>query len=202
MYKKAKLFLVSMMLVCAAVVSSHAQVTGRDPGTEAARLQAAITKAVDTAVFENGRVRSIRITLPNDRERLLTFEHAEDQRSFTISDAGRKIRVVLDDLRRISEVIFPDGKKAKFEWVKAPTGYWVPATIKIDGKELRPDYNVVGDCSEVCERAAALTVLAMGTCIAAGPLSAACWAATGAATLATYYCYRCTHPQVEDPPEN
>lgn len=202
MYKKSKLFLVSLTLVCLAVVGSHAQVTDKDPTAEAARLQSVITKAVDTAVYENGQIRSLRITLPNDRERLLTFEHTDDQRSLIINDEGRKTRVVFDDLRRISEVVFPDGKKAKYEWVKAPTGYWVPAAIKVDGKELRPRYNIVdGQCSEVCERAAQLTVLALGTCVATGPLSSACWAATAGAAIATYWCYRCIE-MTEEPPEN
>ena len=201
---KSKLFLVSLMLVCLTVVGSHAQVTSKDLGDEAARLQSAITKAVDAAVFENGKIRSLKVALPNDRERLLTFEHADDQRSFTIVDEGRRIVVKLNEYGRISGVIFPSGKKAVFDWLMMPTGYWVPAAMKVDGKELSRTSSLVdGDgCYDICQTAAAAAAIAIGQCIASGPLSAACAAATATAAYATYRCYRCTNPEIECPPEN
>src|SRR5688572_17781096 len=101
MYKKAN-FLVPIMLLCLAVVGSHAQVVGKGPSAEAAKLQCVIAR--DTAVIENGKIRSLKLTVPNDRERLLLFEHAEDGKSFTIVDDGRKIVVFFDELHRISEI--------------------------------------------------------------------------------------------------
>lgn len=199
---KTKLFLVPLILVCLTAVGSHAQEGGKDPNVIAAEWQAVMTKAMDSAVVENGKVRSLKITLPNDRERLLTLEHAEDNRSFTIVDEGRRIRVLLDEARRISEVIFPNGKKARFAWAMAPNGYWVPSAIKVERAELcRSGALVEQDCRPVCERAAQATVIAIGVCAVSGP-TLPCWTATAVAAAATYQCYRCTNPEAEEPCQN
>lgn len=205
MYKKTKLFLMPMMLVCLAVVDSHAQVDAKDPRAEAEQLQSIITKAIDSAVYENGKIRSVKVSLPNDRERLLTLEHSKDGRSFTMIDEGRKVVVLLNEYGRISEIIFPNSKKAVFEWLMMPTAYWVPTAIKVDGIDLSRSSALVeadGSCYDICQAAAAASAIAIGQCIASGPLSPACASATATAAYATYRCYRCTNPQIEWPPQS
>lgn len=201
---KKVLFLVSMMLVFIAAPGSHAQVKTMSPETAAAEFQSVVSKAMDTAVIQNGKLRSLKISLPGDRERWLTLEHSSDDRSFAIIEDGRKIRVVLDDSRRISEIVFPNGRSLKYEWVMTPSGYWVPASIKLDGKEVRRSNTLVNDddCAPICERAAQAAIIALGVCTAAGPLTLACWTATAVAAASAYQCYRCTHPEVEEPPES
>ena len=202
---KAKLFLMSMIVACLAALGSHAQVRREDPSAASAQLQSVIAKAMESAVYEDGKIRSIKMKLPGDRERLLTFEHAEDGRSFTMIDAGLKVVVRLNEYGRISEVISPNGKRAVFEWLMMPTGYWVPSAINVDGKNLCSGSGFTdedGSCREICEQAAAASAIAVGTCIAAGPTSAACWSATATAAYLTYRCYRCSNPQTEWPPEN
>lgn len=201
---KAKLFLMSMMLACLAALGSHAQVRSEDPSDEFVKLQDVIAKALDSAIYKDGKIRSLKLGLPNDRERLLTFEHSKDGRSFTIIDEDKRIAVMLNEYGRISEVVFPNGKRAKFEWIMMSTGYWVPQAIKVDAKDLCQSNGFVedGSCYEICRNAAAITAMAVGMCIASGPTSAACWNATAAAAYATYLCYRCNNPQIELPPQS
>lgn len=202
---KTKLFLMSLMLACLAALGSHAQVRGEDPSAAAAQLQSVIAKAMESAVYEDGKIRSFKVNLPGDRERLLTFEHAKDGRSFTMIDGRLKVVVLLNEYGRISEVLFPNGKRVVFDWLMMPTGYWVPSAIKVDGKNLCSGSGFTeedGNCRQICEQAAAASAIAVGTCIAAGPNSAACWSATATAAYLTYRCYRCSNPEIEWPPEN
>jgi hypothetical protein len=206
MMKNAKRFLVLFCAIVVLAIGSAAQVRQASPENqcrETADVLNTISKAKDTAVFENGRLKSLRIRLPKTEEQLVTFEYPGDDKSFTMVTAGRRITVLLDHDRRISAVIFPDGKRAEFSWALAPNGYWVPATIKIDGRDINQSSFIDdGSCADKCQHAAAVTVIAIGTCVASGPASAACWGATAAAGLATYYCYRCSHPEIEEPPVN
>jgi len=191
------------MLVCLSVIGSHAQAAPRDIEAETAEWQNVFLKANESAVFENGKLQSLRLKLPKDLERYLTFEHAVDGRSFTIVEDGRRIVVVLDDQRRISTIIFPNGKKALFEWKQQPNGYWVPASIKVDGRDVsRTDGFTEADCYDVCRNAAVAATIAMGVCITTGPISVACISSTASAAYATYVCYRCANPQTEAPPES
>jgi hypothetical protein len=201
MLKNAKRFLVLSGAIVLLAIGSTAQVRQADLSREDTQIQAMLARASESAKFENGRIKSLRIQLPNFSERLVTFEYAGDDRSFTMVDAGRRITVLLDKDRRISAVIFPNGKRAEFSWTRAANGYWVPASIKVDGRDIRQCNSLVEDCSEVCERAAALTVIAIGVCATTGP-TVACWSSTASAGLATYYCYRCAYPQIEEPPVN
>ena len=200
---KSTVFLVPMMLACLATVGSHAQVVPVDPDVQAAQFQSVVVQAMDTAVVENGKLRSLKISLPGDRERSLTFEHSNDDRSFTMVDGSQRIHVVLDDLRRISEIIFPNGKRVEYDWAMTPTGYWVPSAMKVDGKDVRRSsiLSEEGDCGAICERAAHAAVIALGVCAAAGPLTLPCWTATSAAAAAAYQCYRCSNPPAEEPPD-
>lgn len=206
MNKRIKSYLIVSALLCLAAIETQAQTAARDFKAETTAWQNVLSKANESAVFENGKIQSLRLTLPKDRERFLTFEHAEDGRSFTIVEGGRRTLVVLDSQRRISEITFPDGKKAAFEWVKGPNGFWVPSSIKVDGRDLcKGNANGLveeGDCHQICQNAAAATVIAIGVCAVSGPFSVSCWSSTATAAYATYLCYRCANPQVEAPPEN
>jgi hypothetical protein len=190
--------------VCLAVIETRAQTVARDVKAENAAWQNVLAKANESAIFEDGKIRSIRLTLPKDRERFLTFEHAKDGQSFTIIEDGRRTLVVFDDQRRISTVTFPDGKTAAFEWVQGPNGFWIPSSIKVDGRDMCKRNGLVEEagCYDLCQNAAAATVIAIGVCGVSGPWSVACWSSTAAAAYATYLCYRCANPQVESPPEN
>lgn len=195
--------LISLMLVCLSIIGSHAQAAPRDIAAETAEWQNVFLQANESAVLENGKLQSLRLKLPKDRERYLTFEHAVDGRSFTIVEDGRRIVVVLDDQSRISTIIFPNGKKALFEWKQQPNGYWVAASIKVDGRDFsRTDRLTEADCSGVCENAAVAATIAIGVCLSTGPLSVACFSSTASAAYATYLCYRCANPDIECPPEN
>ena len=196
-------FLVPILLLCLAVVGSYAQVVDKDPCAEVAQLRRVLARAMDTAVIHKGKIRSLKLNLPNDRERLLLFEHLEDGKSFTVVDEGRKIVVFFDELRRISEILLPDGKRARFEWAMAPSGHWIPSAIKVDGKSLGRTAGLVeGDCSLPCENAAIMAAIAAATCAASGPLSYDCFIDTMWAVLGAYYCHRCLHPEAEAPPDN
>lgn len=202
MRKRIKSFLILSALVCLAAIGSQAQTASRDIKAESAEWQNVLAKANESAVSENGKLQSLRLTLPKDHERYLTFEHAKDGRSFTILENGLRIVVVLDELRRISSIVYPNGKKALFEWVQAPNGYWVPKSIKVDGRNICSGLVEEAGCSDICQNAAAATVIAVGVCLVSGPASVSCWSSTAAAAYATYLCYRCANPQVETPPEN
>lgn len=195
--------LISLMLVCLSVIGSHAQAAPTDIETETAEWQNVFLQANESAVFENGKLQALRLKLPKDRERYLTFEHAVDGRSFTIVEDGRRTVVVLDDQRRISTIIFPNGKKALFEWVQQPNGYWVAASIKVDGRDLcRTNRLAEQDCYDICRNAAVAATIALGVCITTGPVNVACISSTASAAYATYLCYSCTQAQAEAPPEN
>lgn len=191
---------ISLMLICLSVIGSYAQTAPRDVNAESAAWQTVLSKASESAIFDNGKLQSLRLHLPKDRERYLTFEHAKDGRSFTIVEDGRRTIVVLDDKRRISTIIFPDGKKAVFEWVLGPNGFWMPASIKVDGREVGNSITEAS-CYDVCQNAAAAAAIALAVCVTA-PGTVGCWSATASAAYATYVCYRCANPQVECPPEN
>lgn len=197
-------YLILSALVCLAVIETRAQTVARDYKAENAAWQNVLAKANESAVFEDGKIRSLRLTLPKDRERFLTFEHAKDGQSFTMIEDGRRTLVVFDDQHRISTITFPDGKKAAFEWVQGPNGFWIPSSIKVDGRDMckRNSLTEEAGCYDVCQNAAAATVIAVGVCAVSGPWSVSCWSSTAAAAYATYLCYRCANPQVETPPEN
>ncbi len=208
MRKKIRSYLILSALLCLAAIGTHAQTTARDINARTAEWQNVLARASESAVLENGKIQSMRLALPGDRERFLTFEHSKDGRSFTILEDGRRTHVVLDDQRRISAITYPDGKKAAFEWVQGPNGFWVPSSIKVDGREMckrKTNSNGLieeGGCYDVCQNAAAAAVIAVGVCAVSGPFSVSCWSSTAAAAYATYLCYRCANPQAEAPPEN
>ncbi|HUR98222.1 MAG TPA: hypothetical protein VMZ26_09185 [Pyrinomonadaceae bacterium] len=198
-----KSFWIVSVLIFMAAIELHAQTARGDIKVGTAEWQNVLAKANESAVFENGKLRSLRLTLPNDRERYLTFEHAKDGRSFTIVEDGRRtVTVQLDDQRRISDITFPNGKKVVFEWVQTADGNWLPKPIKADGLDVCNGFMEESGCYDVCQNAAAAAAIAIGVCAAAGPLSTPCWTSTAAATYATYLCYRCANPQIEWPPEN
>lgn len=201
MKRKIEVFLISCALVCLSVIASHAQQAQTDVKAETAEWQNAFTRAIESATFENGKLGSIRLSLPNDRERYLTFEHSQDGRSFTILEDGRRTVVFIDDQRRITSMVFPDGKKAVFEWTQGPNRFWIPKAIKVDGNVITSSLTEA-DCYDVCRNAAAASTIALGVCAATGPTSVACWSATASAAYATYVCYRCANPQIECPPDN
>jgi hypothetical protein len=208
MRKKIRSYLILSSLLCLAAIGIQAQTTARDINARTAEWQNVLAKASESAVLEDGKIQSMRLNLPNDPERVLSFEHSKDGRSFTILEDGRRTHVVLDDQRRISAITYPDGKKAAFEWVQGPNGFWVPSSIKVDGREMcksKSNNNGIveeGGCYDLCQNAAAATVIAVGVCVVSGPASVSCWSSTAAAAYATYLCYRCANPQVETPPEN
>jgi hypothetical protein len=204
MRKRIRSYLILSALVCLAVIGTRAQTATKDFKAQTTEWQNVLAKANESAVFENGKIQSLRLALPKDRERFLTFEHAEDGQSFTIVEEGRRTLVVFDSQRRISTITFPDGKKAAFEWVKGPNGFWVASSIKVDGRDVckRNGLTEEAGCYDVCQNAAAATVIAVGVCAVSGPWSVSCWSSTAAAAYATYLCYRCANPQVETPPEN
>lgn len=206
MFSKSIYFLV----LCSALVILRTETIAQSQtelDKELAGLTTTLTRAIETSVFENGRLQSLRIRLPNNEERLIKFEYpAKDEKSYTMIDNGLRIQVVLDDNRKISSIVFPNGRSAFYDWVLAPNGYWLPKAIKVDGRDLCSSNrsNVIEEegCYEVCQQAAAATAIAIGQCIASGGTSAACYGATATAAYLTYKCYRCTNPQMEWPPEN
>lgn len=195
------------LVLCSALVCLTAESIAQSRAeldTEFAKLTSTLTRAIETSVFESGKLRSVRIRLSGGEERLIKFEYpTKDGKSYTMIDQGVRIHVLLDDDRRISSMVFPDGKTAFFDWILAANGYWLPKSIKVDGRDLCGSSIVEAeDCREICQNAAAATAIAIGQCIASGPTSGACYAATATAAYLTYRCYRCTNPQIEWPPES
>ena len=205
MLRQIRLFLMALTLSCLAAVGSHGQAWPEVVDVEYAGLQKVVAKAIETSVFENGKIRSLTLSFPNEKERVVTFEHSEDGRSVKMIDGVTKVVILVNEYGRISEITFPNGRKAVFDWLMMPTGYWVPLSIKVDGKDLCRRNALVeedGSCQQICEAAAAASAIAIGQCAASGPTSSACWGAVAVAAAATYRCYRCTNPQIEWPPES
>src|SRR5215204_5453478 len=105
MIKNAKRFFVLFGAIVLLAVGSIAQVrqaTPVDLARAKAELMNTLETARDTAVFENGKLRSFRIKSPKGDERFITIEHGKDDRSFTMVDGSLRISVFLDEDRRLS----------------------------------------------------------------------------------------------------
>jgi hypothetical protein len=132
--------------------------------------------------------------MAEEGEKTLNFEYGDNEKGLSVVDEkGKRLKIFLTSDKKISSIIFSNGRKADFSWIQAPNGFWLVENIKYDDKNPFQTNNVLeeADCYQVCEDAAAYTVLAAGICVSNGPDSTACWTATAAAAWKTYQCYRC-----------
>ncbi|HKP71144.1 MAG TPA: hypothetical protein VJV05_17790 [Pyrinomonadaceae bacterium] len=207
MLKKTKYFatLCAALMLCAIGSVAQSPSTSRDQ--EATKFASVIMRAVETSVFENGRLRSVKIRLPNSDEKLITLEYpTNEDLTFTLIEDARRTQVFLDKDRRISSIVFSDGKRAEYDWALAPSGYWLPKSITVGGRSLSKlnRSSLIGglDCTEVCDAASHAASVAIATCLISGGSSVPCVTATVAAAAAAYRCYKCNYPEVEEPPTN
>jgi hypothetical protein len=179
-------------------LGADAQLQQEQLTKEAEELRNVIDYSIKTSTFENGKLTSFRVRTPNDIEKVISVVQGDDKRSFTMFDQGRATKVAVEEDGRLSSMVFPNGKRLDFEWVMMSNGYWVPRSIKVDGKNIATsNIEEGGDCYNVCRQAAAAAAIAIGVCYASGGLAPACWSATATAAYLAYVCYECTYPQNE-----
>ena len=196
--RSPKHLLTCIAMVCAFALTAGAQSLNDTLTAEADELRKIIDNSIKTSTVEDGVLKNFRVQVPNTTtEKVVTVEQGLDKRSFTMYEGGRQIKVALEEDGRISSIVFPDGRQAIFSWKMMPNGYWVATSIKVAGKQVSGSSFEAPDCYTICRNAAVATTIAIGTCIATGPLSSACWAATATAAYLTYACYECTYPSSE-----
>lgn len=146
--------------------------------------------ANESAIFENGKVIFLKQPISNEGEKLFSFIHAEDGKSFVLTDEkGIKLPVALYNDKRIQSIVMPNGEKVVINWKQTSSGKWFP-----DNKNLGCDKNSLEsseDGSNPCRDAVVAVAVAAFVC-AASPGSAGCWAATANAAYHTYRCYEAT----------
>ncbi|MCU0240686.1 MAG: hypothetical protein MUC29_14695 [Pyrinomonadaceae bacterium] len=134
-----------------------------------------------TAVLENGKLKSVRLPIPNVGERLFTFEWASDGRSFTmVSDNGERTQIFFNEKNEIQSMRLPDGENVTINWSiienisiveDAIIGSGDSAISLFDGTRPRPR-----DACGAAARAARDAIIAAGATCAIAP-GAGCWAA-------------------------
>lgn len=77
----------AITLVFTGSLFAQVQRNERDIETEQDNI---VTKANESAIFENGKMKSVRLAIPNEGEKTLSFGYAEDDKSFTIVDEKAK----------------------------------------------------------------------------------------------------------------
>lgn len=190
MSKKSKQFGVLLVTILMLAGTFFAQVQkNKDVESEWKNI---FSKANESAVFEDGKIKTLKLPIPDEGEKLLTFKHIDDKSFSIVDEKGKRFKIFLDESKKISSIIFPNGEKGVFNWKLTPNGYWVVESIKFDSKKSTQTKIADGDCYQICEDAAAYTTIAIGVCIASGGLSLACATATAVATYKTYNCYKCT----------
>lgn len=130
----------------------------------------------------------VKLPIPLEGEKLFTFEHAEDGKSFTmIDEKGVKLQVFLDKGRQIQSIVMPDGKKVVYNR-KNLSENQTARNIKLECDNVFLD-NMAAPGGDVCRDAAVAAVIGIGVCAATGGLSTACWAATATAAYLAYKCH-------------
>jgi hypothetical protein len=153
------------------------------------QLEKTIDLADRTATFENGKIKSVKILVDGEGEKLINFEHSTDGRSFTIIDEHNARIQVFSEKGKISSIKMPDSGQAIFQYVQT------------DGVSIFNDltFNYANNLNvpirprngNPCRDALVAIGVAAGLC-AVTPGSAGCWAATATAGYHTYRCYEST----------
>lgn len=190
-----------LLLACLAIglfaLGSYSQTQQESVATQTEELRQLLDHSIKTSTFEDGNLKSFGFRLPNGGEKIITVEQSS-KTSFALNDGGRRVGVELEGDGKISSIVFPSGKRAEFRWQMMPNGYWVVASVKVDGKELPRSASFEGgDCYAVCRNSLVASGIAAATCLANGPFSPSCLAATVAAAYATYLCYECVYPNLD-----
>jgi hypothetical protein len=188
MLKNKFRFLVFVLVICMSAISIFAQ-TQEDFQKQ---LEKTIDLASKTATFENGKIKSVKIFVNGEGEKLLNFEHAADGKSFTIiDDQNKRIQVFLDK-NQISSVKMPDGGEATYKYTENSDGSRNFSDVDFTYIN-RFGPNHIPRQTNPCRDAIVASSIALAVCAASGPLSAGCWAATANAAYHTYRCYESTH---------
>lgn len=188
MLKTTIKFFVVLALVVAFAESGFAQTSEE--------WQAIFARARETAVFENGKIRSVSFTIPGGPAKTFNFEHSQDGNSVTIVDEENyEVEVFFDQQKRISRIMLPENGEAEFIWsANSSRGSVIEDIIfKENGVQFStlvpgPD-TAYGACRDANLAAGAATVIALGVC-AADPGSSDCWSATASAAAAVALAYR------------
>ncbi len=181
-----KLFFVGVAFGC--LISGQGVVLAQ---TLQDQMDSMVDRALETATYENGVLKSARLQIPFDTERLFTFDSSPDGKSLTITDdSGVSVQIIQDSGSRISALVLPQGVLASFKWNQSTSGGDFIEEISVKPDSYSSGYSLFEieagpDCYEASERAAAASVIAFGVC-AVSPGSTACWAATATAAYLTY----------------
>lgn len=153
-----------------------------------AQWERIFSRANETAVFENGKITSLKQPILNGGEKHFSFIHAEDGKSFTLTDEnGLGLQVFLYEDRRIQSIVMPNGEKVDVTWKQTSSGDLFPENLKCNNNSMEAPE----DGNNPCRDAIIATAIAIGVCTAS-PGSAACWAATANAAYHTYRCWEAT----------
>jgi len=188
MLKNTVKTLVLLVALTLAAISSYAQ----SQESFQKQIEEMVALAEQTATFENGKIKTVKILVPGEGEKLITFEHASDGKSFNIiDDQNQKIQVFLVDKNQIGSVKMPNGAEAVFVYKETSNGFRTLEKIvfKENGTEFDGLVPAPNNCYEAAERAGAAAAVALGIC-AGNPGSTACWSATATAAYLTYLAWR------------
>ncbi|HMS42449.1 MAG TPA: hypothetical protein PKE69_19620 [Pyrinomonadaceae bacterium] len=158
------------------------------------RVQDAVTR---TAIVENGILQSVRLPIPDQGEKLFTFEWANDGRSYTMtSETEEEIQVFFNEKYEVQSMILPNGEIVTFTWsivdganvvTDAVIGNGTNAVSIFEMASALPGPNTQygGDCASATRAARDAIIAAAITCgVSPGR---GCWAAVG---FASYMVWR------------
>jgi len=145
------------------------------------------SEANETAVFNNGKIVSLRQTIPGVGEKLFSFTHSEDGKPFTLTDEeGISLHISLFKDSKIQSIEMPNGEIYTVNWDTDSSNNSVAANLNCGGNLIPPPEG------NPCRDALVAISIAAGVC-ALTPGSVACWAATANAAYHKYRCYEATH---------
>lgn len=193
---KFKIFVtvvLSLMWIHSINAQSNVNELKNDVNEVNAQWEKFFSSVQDSAIVNDGKLIFVKMPI-SGIEKQLSFEHAADSNSFTITDEkGIRLEVFLNNKSQISRVLLPNGKYAVFDWRKTENNIQILQNVKIDGTNLDLASLVDAPGGNVCRDAAVAATIALGICAATGGASVACWSATASAAYLAYRCYEQTH---------
>src|SRR5262245_7865024 len=87
----------TLVLACLIFVGGvSAQIKDEQLTREIMELKRTLARVQESAVYQNGKLSSLVVRLPNGTERLVNIEQGADDKSLTIIDQGKRIAVSIN----------------------------------------------------------------------------------------------------------